>query len=136
MIVEEDKLLRDALVLFFRTKGARVRSFNSGEEAVPEMQVLRPDIVISDRSLPGMDGLEFLRQIGARYPEAVRILIDAYPDAPFADEARGAGIDECLPKPLSIEEVERAMGRWFRTRSGGGNRPGGPDGRQDNEMAG
>ncbi|MBP2674489.1 MAG: response regulator receiver protein [Deltaproteobacteria bacterium] len=118
-IVENDKLLRDSLVLLFRTKGCDVREFTSAEDALREPEFPPPDIVVSDQNLPGMDGLEFLLQVAIRYRGAVRILIDAYPSGRFAAEAKQAGIEEYLLKPFSIGDIDRVMKRWLSTRANG-----------------
>jgi two-component system response regulator YesN len=125
-IVENDELLRDSMVLFFRTKGCRVQAFGSAEDASPVMESRPPDIVICDHGLPGMDGLKFLSRFGADHPDAVKILISAHPSARLAEEARRAGVDEYLLKPFSIEEIERTLSRRFQSRSDGGDPPGGP----------
>lgn len=124
-IVENDDLLRDSMALFFRTKGCPVQAFGSAEEASPAMESLPPDIVICDHGLPGMDGMTLLSRFGAGHPEAVKILISAQPNARLAEEARRAGVDEYLLKPFSIEEIERTLSRRFRSRSDGGDPPGG-----------
>jgi DNA-binding response OmpR family regulator len=124
-IVENDELLRDSMVLFFRTKGCRVQAFGSAEEASPVLESRPPDIVICDHGLPGMDGLKFLSRFGAEHPDTVKILISAHPSARLAEEGRRAGIDEVLLKPFSIEEIERTLSRRFQSRSDGGEPPGG-----------
>ena len=124
-IVENDELLRDSMVLFFRTKGCRVQSFGSAEEASPVMESRPPDIVICDHGLPGMDGMTLLSRFGAAHPDAVKILISANPSARLAEDARRAGVDEYLLKPFSIEEIERTLARRFQSRSDEGDPPGG-----------
>lgn len=124
-IVENDELLRDSMVLFFRTKGCRVQAFGSAEEASPAMESRPPDIVICDHGLPGMDGMTLLSRFGAGHPDAVKILISANPNARLAEDARRAGVDGYLMKPFSIEEIERALSRRFQSRPGGGDPPGG-----------
>jgi len=124
-IVENDELLRDSMVLFFRTKGCRVQAFGSAEEASPVMESRPPDIVICDHGLPGMDGMTLLSRFSAGHPDAVKILISANPSARLAEDARRAGVDEYLLKPFSIEEIERVLSRRFQSRSDGGDPPGG-----------
>ena len=124
-IVENDGLLRDSMELFFRTKGCRVQSFGSAEEASPVLEARPPDIVICDFGLPGMDGMTLLSRFGAGHPDAVKILISTHPSARLAEEARRAGVDEYLLKPFSIEEIERTLSRRFQSRSDGGYPPGG-----------
>ncbi len=58
--------------------------------------------------------MAFLRQAGARHRDAVRfLLIDTGQNGRFVEEAKRAGIEECLRKPFSIDEVERVIERWL-----------------------
>jgi DNA-binding NtrC family response regulator len=134
-IVENDELLRESMVLFFRTKGCRVQGFGSGEEAAPAMESRPPDIVICDHGLPGMDGMTLLSRFGAGHQDAVKILISAHPNPRLAEEAKKAGIDELFLKPFSIEEIERSLSRRFSQRHDGGKPPGGAGEVPDEELA-
>jgi DNA-binding NtrC family response regulator len=134
-IVENDELLRDSMVLFFRTKGCQVRAFGSAEEASPVFEARPPDIVICDHGLPGMDGMKFLEGVGARHPAAVKILIGGRPSSLLAGDAKRAGIDEVLLKPFSVDEIERALERRVRPRVGGGQSTGGAGDVSDAELA-
>jgi len=119
-IVENDELLRNSMVLFFRTKGASVQAFGSAEEASPVLESRPPDIVISDHGLPGMDGMRLLEGFGAHHPDTVKILIGAPYNPHLAEEAKRAGIDEVLLKPFSVDEIERALERQLHNRFEGG----------------
>jgi DNA-binding NtrC family response regulator len=119
-IVENDELLRDSMVLFFRTKGCSVQAFGSAEEASPEMESSPPDIVICDHGLPGMDGMKLLESFGKHHPDTVKILLGAHPNPRLAEEAKRAGIDGVLLKPFSVEEIERTLERQLQDRFDGG----------------
>jgi DNA-binding NtrC family response regulator len=118
-IVENDEMLRDSMALFFRTKGCKVQAFGSAEEASPALEARPPDIVISDYGLPGMDGMKFLEGVGARHPDAVKILIGDRSTHLFSGNAIQSGIDEVLLKPFSVDEIERAMERRLPRIDGG-----------------
>jgi len=115
-IVENDELLRESMALFFRTKGCSVQTFDSAEEAFPVLESRPPDIVICDHGLPGIDGAELLRGFGARHPGSIKILTGSHPNSHLVEEAKRAGIDGVLPKPYSVEEIERALERQLRDR--------------------
>ncbi len=112
--MENDKALQDSLALLLRMKGCSVQVFSSAGEAIERLGPEPPGILVSAQDLPGMSGLEFLRHAGARYRDAVRILlIDAVWSGRFVEEAKRAGIEECLLKPLSIGDIERVVDRWL-----------------------
>lgn len=61
LIVEDDALVREALIAMFDEVGSRVVSASDAEEGVTQAQQHRPDIVICDIGLPGMDGYYFVQ---------------------------------------------------------------------------
>ena len=65
----------------------QVHCFNNPLEALEQVSVLRPDVVISDFSMPGLDGIQFLRKVKALLPESTLILLTGYADKKNAIEA-------------------------------------------------
>jgi two-component system, NarL family, invasion response regulator UvrY len=70
----------------------------SGEEALPELARLKPDVVLMDLSMPGMGGLEATRRIKAGVDPARVLLLSLYDAALFADDVRACGADGYLGK--------------------------------------
>jgi two-component system, NarL family, invasion response regulator UvrY len=70
----------------------------SGEEALPELARLRPDVVLMDLSMPGMGGLEATRRIKAGNSPARVLLLSLYDATLFADDIRACGADAYLGK--------------------------------------
>lgn len=72
-----------------------------------ESQALRPDVVISDFSMPGMDGITFLRNVKKLLPEATLILLTGYADKESAIQAiNTVGIYRYIEKPWDNEELK------------------------------
>jgi len=113
-VIEDDKLLRESMVLFFRSRGCVIAGFADADSAMPAIEKDPPDIVISDYILPGADGLSLLRQVGARRPETLRILVTGHPSPDITREVEKAGIDAFILKPFSIEEMEDALRRLLQ----------------------
>jgi two-component system C4-dicarboxylate transport response regulator DctD len=118
-LVEDDTLLRESMVLYFRTKGCTVAGFADADAAMEAFGKGFPDIVISDHFLPGPDGLALLRRIGERHPGTLRILITGHPSPEITRQVEQAGIDEFLLKPFSIEEMEEGLRRLLKKRRKG-----------------
>lgn len=113
-LVEDDTLLRESMVLYFRAKGWAVEGFADAESAMEAFGRGFPDLVICDHFLPGPDGLTLLRWIGERHPGTLRILITGHPSTEITREVEQAGIDEFLLKPFSAEELEEALRRCIQ----------------------
>jgi DNA-binding response OmpR family regulator len=117
-LVEDDSLLRESLVLYFRAWGCTVDGYADGDAALEAFRKGIPDIVISDFCLPGRDGLTLLRWIGERRPGTLRILVTGHPSPDIARVVQQAGIDDLVLKPFSVEELEDALRRILDERQG------------------
>lgn len=90
----------------------------SGEEALALVDALRPDLVLMDINLPGMNGVETTRRLSARHPDVVTVLVSTYEadDLP-ADAASSGAIAYVHKEHLDgdlIEQLwqERSMPMW------------------------
>ncbi len=111
LLVDDDEWIRDSLSLFFQAEGCNLRTFETAEEAMEAVTYQVYDIVISDYKLPGMDGLEFLRRVKEKQPNAFEILITAYANCEIEKEANEIGIKDIIPKPFTSEDVETSLSR-------------------------
>lgn len=85
----------------------------SGEAALEALEALAPDMVIMDKRMPGIGGIEAARRMRATRPEVVVVLISV--EAPQADALEASGAAAFLPKrqlaPSVLAELWRAHGR-------------------------
>ena len=86
-------------------------TFETAEEGMEAVKQQAYNIVISDYKLPGMDGLEFLRKVKEKQPNAFEILITAYANREILNEAKIIGVNEIIPKPFTSENVETSLAR-------------------------
>lgn len=82
---------------------------SDGELAFPMIQKLKPDIVITDIRMPFMDGLKLSRLIKKELPFTEIIILTGYEEFEYAKEGIKIGIAEYLTKPISAEELLRAV---------------------------
>jgi CheY-like chemotaxis protein len=114
LIVEDSEDSREALRLLLEGQGHRVTLTDSGEAAIATAAGTRPDLVIIDIGLPGIDGYETARRIRAR-DEAVRLVaLTGHNRREDRDESLAAGFDAHFPKPLDPVRILTLL------------RPGGP----------
>ncbi|HUW69492.1 MAG TPA: response regulator [bacterium] len=81
----------------------------NGRDAVDGAIRERPDVILMDVRMPGMSGLEALRELRASVPETVPILLTAYERFDVAKEAFGLGVFEYLVKPVDQDLLVRAI---------------------------
>ena len=85
--------------------GIGVRSFEKGDDLLIALKTARPQVIISDIRMPGIDGLALLREIKLGYPEIPIIITTAHSDLDSAVAAYQGGAFEYLPKPFDLEEL-------------------------------
>jgi len=121
LLVENDREGRRLYAHWLREAGFRVEEAHNGLQALERAQELKPDIIVSDLNIPGIDGFELTRRIkqDARMCDVPVLAITGY--AAFAAEperARRAGCDAVLSKPCSPDDLHAAITCLIRERSG------------------
>lgn len=81
----------------------------NGNEALREYGRLRPDIVLMDIVMPGMEGVETVKRICSEDPKARVIMISSVSYQEKVAEAMSAGAKCFIPKPVTTEELRRAI---------------------------
>ena len=107
LVVDDEEGVRRSLKRLLEKNGYWVVLAENGREALDIIRNDRQEIetVICDYRMPGMDGLETLREIGRMNTEITRIILTAYATMANAIEAVNAGIDGFLTKPFENEEL-------------------------------
>jgi len=90
---------------------------NDGRDAITEAQRLRPDVILMDLVMPGMDGLEAIRHITARQPKARILVLTSFAGDDKVFPAIRAGALGYLLKDSSPEELVQAIRQVHRGRS-------------------
>ena len=110
LLVDDDELIRDSLKIAFRAKGCAMRVAETAEEGLQAIAEEPFDIIISDYRLPGINGLEFIKQAGVIQPRAARFLITAYRDDHIISKAVRIGVNEFIEKPFSVKKLVNQLG--------------------------
>ena len=80
------------------------------QSALGEIESLRPDIVLVDYLMPGMDGATLVRKVRQIHPQVVCVIISQVSDKDMIGESYQAGIEFFIQKPINIIEVRRVLG--------------------------
>src|SRR3954470_1572888 len=120
LYVEDDERLARLTASYLQSHGVNVAVVANGLDAVQEGLRVRPDVVLLDVMLPGIDGLEVCRRLRARLDTPV-IMVTAHGDEPDRVVGLEGGADDYIVKPFSSRELLariRAQARRARGRAG------------------
>ncbi len=126
LLVDDDLALLKALRIGLTARGDEVVTAHSGTDAITQVALLHPELVILDLGLPDMDGLEVCRRI-REFSEIPIVVLSAYGDEHRKVEALDGGADDFITKPFGMAELEarlRVALRHAASREGNGSSPG------------
>ena len=104
LIVEDEQDICECLQDFFQARGFSVRCVYSGEEALEKLEAKASDVILLDILLPGISGLEVLKQIKQRYPKARIVMVTGHDEIGLRAEARLYGAAAYITKPFDFSE--------------------------------
>ena len=115
-IVDDDQSIRWVLERALLKEQLEPISFENAQDLLQRLGTDRPDVIISDIRMPGLDGLALLEEIKHKTPDVPVIIMTAFPDLGRVVSSFQGGAYEYLPKPFDIDEllslVKRAMQRY------------------------
>jgi PAS domain S-box-containing protein len=113
LVVDDNQDAADSLAMMLALDGHEVRQTYAGAHALACLREFRPDVVLLDIGLPGMDGFEVARRIRAQ-PDGARVRLIAltgYGQESDKSRTRAAGFDEHLVKPVELRILHDALAR-------------------------
>ncbi len=113
LVVDDDADMLRLLTMRLNAAGYRVSAVTSAEAALGQLDIERPQLVLSDVRLPGKDGLALFEDIRARHPSLPVILLTAHGTIPDAVEATERGVFTYLTKPFDgkalLDKIAQAL---------------------------
>jgi two-component system response regulator PilR (NtrC family) len=106
LIVDDDLSGREWLEIMLRKAGYNVSTASGGEEALKMLNQTICDLVVSDIQMPGMGGVELLKNIKETSPDTEVIMITAYASTETAIEAMKRGAYDYITKPFKVDEIK------------------------------
>ena len=117
LIVDDQTGIRVLLVEVFNSEGYETYQASSGKLALKIVREVKPDLVLLDMKMPGMDGLEILKHIKSIDPDIKVIMMTAYGELDMIKEATELGALMHFTKPFDIDELRIAVNRQLRKDS-------------------
>ena len=111
LIIDDDTSLRRVLEYNLQEAGYAVGTAASGEEGLSLFDEVSPALVITDMKMPGMDGMQVLKAVKERSPEALVIMITAFGTVDIAVEAMKAGAYDYITKPFNRDELRLTVAK-------------------------
>ena len=121
VVVEDEPAIADAVVQRLRSEGFDARSVGDGAEAVELCARVKPDLVVLDLMLPGLDGLEVCRQIQAHRRVPV-VMLTARDEETDLVVGLSVGADDYVTKPFSPRELVARIRAVLRRVEGAADR--------------
>ena len=106
LIVEDEAILARNIATYLTRHGYDAAIAGSGEDALVQLETVRPDVVLADYALPGMNGVELLRRIRAVDARIPVVLMTGHGSETVAVEAMKAGAHDYLIKPVVLSELK------------------------------
>ena len=120
LVVEDHGPLRLSVVTWLRHRfpATHVRGVGSGEQAIDQIRLAIPDIVLMDVNLPGIDGFEAVRRMKVQAPGTAVVMLSAHDTPHHRLAAEHAGAADYVAKPDMEKQLEATVERLLRSRPG------------------
>jgi DNA-binding NtrC family response regulator len=111
LIVDDEPRMAEAIAVALARDGHACETCASAEEALTRLDTFEADVVVSDRRMSGMDGIELVRTLRERRPGLPVILVTAYGDVSSAVAAMREGAFDFVTKPFDNDELRALVAR-------------------------
>jgi putative two-component system response regulator len=116
LVVDDEPRLRQVLMRLMQSEGYACAEAGNGVEALAHLEHSPVSVLLSDLSMPEMDGVELLGFVRARYPDVAVVMITAVADVDAAVRCLALGAMDYLTKPFNIDEVRARVSKALEKR--------------------
>ena len=111
LLVDDEAHILSALQRVLRREPYEVLTATSTREALALLAARAIAVVVSDQKMPGASGIEFLREVAARFPATKRVLLTGWPEEIPQRQRDAAQLAAILPKPWEEEQLKATLQR-------------------------
>ena len=122
LVVDDEPTVSDLLYEDLSEVGYKCIKTTTGEDALKRLSMDNFDVMLLDLRLPGISGMNVLKEVRANYPETTVIVVTAAGDAQTAVEAMKNGAEDYITKPFELERVNSSLEAALKAKTIGSNR--------------
>lgn len=119
LVVDDDQSIATAFEHFLRFEGHECRLASNAEDAVRLIAERQPTLIMMDIRMPGVDGLQALRDIRSRFPGVYVVMMTGYGTSQTSIDAIREGAYDYLTKPLDLDEIREVIRKALATQQPG-----------------
>ncbi|MCL5071257.1 MAG: response regulator [Actinobacteria bacterium] len=123
LIVDDEPLIREGMKQILDWDGLGIEIIGDAENGFIAMEIAgenKPDLVLADIRMPGMNGLELICRLKDIVPDALYVIVSGYDDFEYAKKAVSLGVSRYVVKPIQVDELravtEECLGKIYRRR--------------------
>ena len=116
LLVDDEEEFVKALAERLRMRDLRSDTVLDGEGALSFVEYQEPDVMVLDLKMPGIDGMEVLRQVRKAYPNIQVIILTGHGTERHEEEAKRLGAFDYLEKPVNLDVLVKKMKAAYRRK--------------------
>jgi two-component system sensor histidine kinase/response regulator len=116
LVIDDEEAMRDSCQQVLARDGYMTETAEDGNSGLRKIKEVKPDLVLIDLKMPGMGGMELLKEIGRIDPDIISIVITGYATIESAVEAMKLNAYDFLPKPFTPDQLRIVIERGLERR--------------------
>lgn len=117
MVVDDEEDVRQVISIYLEKIGYDVITASDGEDGLEKFRTGHIDVILSDLTMPTMDGLELLERVREIDKEVIFLMITGHPSIKSAVDAIKRGAYDYIEKPVQLEDMKIKIERAFESKS-------------------
>jgi len=114
--IDDEINLLQSFILMLQKEGYEVETATSGEDGLTKLKLSNFDIVFLDEIMPGVDGLEVLRNIKSHHPDQIVVMVTKSEERELMEKAYGEWADGYIVKPFKFADLISAINRTIKRK--------------------